>query len=559
MGAAESTNTSDSITEIANTVQQSTKANSNQINNVNSTVNLSDCTIKLDGNFNVESVADLMVSNSQIAQANQDANLQNNVEQTALQQAKSTVGALGVGFATASNAAHQLARSTNTIINDMMTSANQFSSTTQSFNCDRSYIEAKNLNISFKSKGDFLSSQTQRQQQTAKIVNDIKQKVDQKAVATVEGLQGLLFLILLIILAIGYVLFKPLDTAAGKILMISIIIIVIIGVLIWMYANEKPPLFGKPDECIAASNSGTGGKGCKNTRRGSITIQNAPFRYSYPIMSSNGSPNLVQMVIAKVAGIGGSKGKNNGGYTIGTMNALQQKINNNYIEYEKANLGIVVADKIPNPLVNPNPNPSNMYLIPTYYQIDGDGKCTPKIIQVDTNGETNVDTCPSTIKPSTLTPVTIQGTNPDLGIANLNLQEWNEYLGTGSSQLSTDEYKRRVDFARFCLCDILEIELNIYIDGDEIVRVKTDDGTNSISIASTVKDSPNVAKYTPTNQSVDRSEKIESPGVIDAQVGTVDNNTNKYKTVALYVIVPIATIMVIFLGYMIFRGKKKQG
>jgi hypothetical protein len=560
MGAAESSNTSESVTKLANTIQQSTKADTTQVSNLSQNTDFTDCKINLSGDLSVKSAAELAVSNSQIAAAKQDANLQNNVAQTALQEAKSTVGALGVGFATANNAARQLVDVSNDIRNDLFVSAGQFSNTNQSFSCNRTYIQAKNLNIDFTSKADFLSKQSLKNEQTAKIVNDITQTIDQKATATVEGLSGLLFMIILIILAIGYTLTKPFDTAAGKILMITIITCIIIGVFIWMWATEKPPLFGKPDQCIASSKTGQGDYPCKNVSRGTITISNSPLRYAYPIFKL-GQSNLVQMVIAKVSGVSdnSSVGVNNGGYNINVMKDIQNRIDSNYNKYvsDLNEIGIIPPEKIPNPLMNPNSD-SDMYLIPPEYGTDSNsgGKCTPKIIQVnDNSNNVDINDCPTQINPSVLTSTTITPGNMSTGIANLNIIGWNEYLGSGSTTLSTEEINIRNNFSRFCLCDILDVELNIYVEATEYVKVINENG--NIVIRTGEREPERASKFVPSTQVSSSNDKIESGGVVEGQVGTLANKAYNIKTASLWVGVPIIIIILIFFIYMVISRKKK--
>ena len=173
MGAAESNNVSSAVTNVSNFVEQSTTANSDQVNEVKESVNLHNCTIKLRGDFNVNESAKLAVINNQIVQAHQNTNLNNNIQQQMLQQAVSKVGSLGIGYASASNAASEFVNNSNSIINAISGSASQYNSTNLSFDCDRSYIEANNLNINFNSSADFLSTQTLKNKQVNKIVNDV--------------------------------------------------------------------------------------------------------------------------------------------------------------------------------------------------------------------------------------------------------------------------------------------------------------------------------------------------------------------------------------------------
>lgn len=564
MGAAESKNVSSSVTKLSNTIQQSTKADTTQVNNLTMATDFTNCTIKLDGDLNVTKTADLMVSNSQIAEAKQDANLQNNVAQTALQEAKSTVGALGVGYASASNAASQLVDVSNQITNNLFVSAGQFSNTSQTFTCNNSFIQARNLNIDFKSKADFLSQQALKNEQIAKVTNDITQTIDQKATATIEGLTGLLLMILLIICVIVYVIFKPLDSGAGKILMVAIIFCIIVGVIVWMWATGQPPLFGKPDQCISSSKTGVAeGDKCKNISTGEIEISNPPLRYSYPVFQIGGV-NLVQMAIAKVSGVSeqNAAGINNGGYNINVMNKLQNLIDSNYSKYvsDLNEIGIIPPDKIPNPLMNPQQDNNQMYVIPSEYGTDSSsaGKCTPKIIQVLNNSQNiSIKDCPTEINPSALSSTSMNPQNSQKGIANLNTTGWNEYLGLSNYlMLSPNEIKRRNDFARFCLCDILDIELNIYVDGNEYVRITNNFGNSVIRTGETEPDKS--VKFVPSKPVSDNSGSITGGGTVKGEVGTVNNSTNNLRSAALWVVIPIMIIIFIFFIYFVFRKKEKK-
>jgi len=304
MGAASSSNAVEAVSAVTNSVVNSTTANSQQINNVQSNVDFNNCLVKLTGDFNVKEAATVSTTNKQIAQAKSNTSLQNDISQSILQEATSKIGSMGIGYANASNSASVFASASSDITNDVLTSANQFNSDSQSFVCNNSTIIAKNLNIDLSSDGNFLSDQTLGQDNTANIVNNISQSVSQEASATVQGLAGFLIALAVLIGVVGYVLAKPLDTAAAKIIISVALFVVLAGLMAWMYIAKTPPFFNDPLDCSTGSSLGGCDNVCSELSSKTINIKEAPLRYIYPIIQSgSGSKNgnLLQISISAMA------------------------------------------------------------------------------------------------------------------------------------------------------------------------------------------------------------------------------------------------------------------
>ena len=236
MGAASSSNAATAVANVANFVNNSTSANSSAVSNVEQSITLSNCYIKLSGDFNARESATLAQKNSQIVSAKQDSNVTNNIAQEMLQQAQSSVGTLGIGYAEASNSASVMINDTNQIINALTVGCTQYSAVNQKFNCDGSTIVAKNLNIGFSSISNFLSNQTLNNDQVANVVNDVSQTIQQKATATVEGISGMMLLILLAVAVIIYVASKPLSSGAIKVIIGVVLCFLVLGIILTMFS-----------------------------------------------------------------------------------------------------------------------------------------------------------------------------------------------------------------------------------------------------------------------------------------------------------------------------------
>lgn len=572
MGAAQSSNTSDVIGNIANFVNNSTTVNSNAVNEVQNNIALNECKIKYGDTFNVQTSSTTIQKNNQIVKAKQDSNLNNNIQQKMLQESLSQVGSLGLGFSNAHNSATVIANSSNEIINAMNVGCTQNSTIHNNFNCNNSTILAKNVNISYDSYSNFLSSQTLKNDQVANIVNDITQTVEQKATATLEGISGMILMLLLAIAVLIYVALKPLSSGSAKMIVGVIMSFLIVFILIGMYIRGTPPFFSDLDECINNSSLGRGSADCINTTKKRINMSNPPIKYLYgitPYDRSQPGANLVQMSIASKSGQTNSSGIN-GGYRGDTFNTLENTLQN-YKNYA-VNLNIPM---IPNPLYVPTQSKDNgiyYYIIPGEYSgnspnIGNNGICTPGTIQVgiDTS-EKNIKNCPQFASPSAFETTTNFGTGERL-VANLNISDWQDYINmTGkyppTSNFQGDEIVIRALFARFVLCDIIgNIELHYYMSDYEYVKFLDKYNNNIVILAKDAKNQypSDVYMYHAYTLPGKWSDGIISTGYIYGNAGYVDNTNYRYQTfmrnIGLYICIGILLLIFGFMFFIWYKNK----
>jgi hypothetical protein len=556
MGAAESKNVAEAVADVTNSVSQSTQADSTQVDQISNNISLSGCQIF--GNLDVNAVSTSLVTNQQILKASQNTNLKNNIQQQMLQSASSKVGAMGIGYATASNAVSTMVNDTNTIVNAMAASASQYALTDNNFTCDNSVIRG-NVKINFTDNKKFLSSQTLDNQQVSDIVNDVTQKVSQKATATVEGLGGLLIAIALIITAIGYTLTKPFTTGPLKLVLLLIIIFIVGALMTTAYMKSLPPFFSKPSQCIAGSRMGLGDAECINMEHGVIEMEKPPLRYAYGLLPDDDSlsqGNMLQMAISMASGNSpGSPMTNNGGYNMRTKATLDGKIAG-FDDLAK-NIGI---PNIPNPLYNPLEAslPTKYFSIDnSYIKTKGGGGCTPGIQQYSPNGATSSADCPMYTKNTDM--IDANKDNEPMGLANLNIDAWNDYVNMANpkSQGGNDTAEARALFARFVLAYIMDpagyVDMHIYIDENE--PVITPDGAQGLA-----RDFPGkVYKFKPTDipRGTPGRVGIQSGGTIHGSVGVVNDTTYKFQSfmtkIGKWILLAFLVFVMLFI---IFYNKK---
>lgn len=312
MGAAVSTNVSDQISSISNSISQNTVVNQTQINNTSSAINLTACNITAGQNVNMSILNNNIQTSKQLVTATQNSTVTNDIQQKLLQAANSTVGSLGLGYAEASNASSQMANTSTNISNAMNVASNQISITSSDINCTNSTITAQgSVAFSIGSNANFISDQTVSNTQITNVANRIAQSAQQKASATVEGIAAGLIAIALIIAAIGYSTGKTGNTSAIKI----IIIVLIVGILVFMYIRECPPFFDKDLDCVIGGRNGStvyDSTNCVDVVTASTTtLTQPPLRYLLPIIDVNNRPNLCQVLISTVG-----NGTNNNGYNM---------------------------------------------------------------------------------------------------------------------------------------------------------------------------------------------------------------------------------------------------
>ena len=553
MGAAQSSNVASAVQNVVNYVDNSTVANSTQVSNLQQKMELNNCFIQTD-DLTFKSAANLAVKNSQIAKALQNADIQNDLQQTVLQEAISKVGSLGIGYASASNSASMLVNSSNTIKNAMSTVSNQFSNTSQTFECDHSTIIAKNIDIDFSNTADFLSSQVLDNSQVATVVNNISQTLTQKASATVEGLAGFLLALAVVIIAVGYTLAKPLTTGGGKIIIVVIILVVILLVLSFMFIRKTPPFFNENNDCSPYSDIGGCNGDCINPQQGVKKIDNCPLRYIYGLNSGSVSlsgANLIEIAISF------KFPNNNGGYNMERSTDLHQVISGIYSELEKNNISIAEQDKIPDLLV-PVQDGTNYSIPPEYLRSGGSqyndrtASCTPSSLKYATaNNDPETqwkNTCPSE---GNLKSKASSDASSNTIMANINKDKWIEYIN------GDDTSFKRAKIARYILCDILQvIPLNIYIDDDEIVKYKDENGAVKINYA---KDATKYCYKFNNYTTYNFTSGLLHGGTLSGQYGVCNDNTYKYHNFMTKIGVWIMLVLLlVFFGFLFFQWKNNK-
>lgn len=572
MGAARSSNVAEAITNITNSVSNSTSVSTTQTSEIENNITIDNCQILLNGNFNAKSSAKVMAKNNQIVTAKSDSNLKNNIAQQVSQTSTSTVGAGGIGFAEANNSCSTMVNSTSQIMNAMMVGCSQYSQINNNFTCNGSTVKAKNLNTDFKSEADFISTQTLDNSQIANITNTITQGITQTATATVEGISGLIFMIVIGLAAIFYTAMKPLSSPAVKNTIGALACLTVIVVTMLMYLGSTPPFFNENKECINNSSLGLGADAgqapeCINQEKGKISLAQPPLKYIYGISPTNSSlpgANLVQMAISVMSGQNrsGQFGVN-GGYTVDTYKKLKTTITNTSSPSNYPALAEKLKiPNIPNPLYYKSPateakyqgggNPLSYFRVPLQYGPNSDStlrfNCTPGTIQVGIASDTTTvdEKCPNVASPAAWDQKTDSYTtnDPTQGVANLNIVDWNDYLnmtnlgGSGlylprqnwvspdPKNINVTEQDARSLFARFVLCDIIgTFDLHYYISSIEPVKFSP-----TPSLAKDVRDASEIYFYHPYTIPGNFSNGFTGSGYLSGYVGVINDSHYKFNT-----------------------------
>jgi len=340
MGASVSSNTAKSIAKVSNNVSNSTNVSANQVNAVQQAINFDSCYLNMSGDINIQSASSMVAKSKQIVTALQQSHIQNDIAQRMMQQAKSQVGFLGVGYASANNYASQMADATSSVVNQLTTVANQFNYLDQNFQCTGSTFIGKNFLLSQGSDANFFSEQVVKNQQISDIANSISQTISQKATATVSGLSAFLLIFVLIIAAVGYALTKPLSSGSGKMIVGSIIVVLIAVMCAVGFLMEWPPLFSPPNECTLSEmsflpsfnksgQSCNGTPNCINPTQKTIRTR-VPLPFKFPIWDKKAAPIQDGELVGSLAGMAASRNSqensstNNQGLNAANAHSLNQ-------------------------------------------------------------------------------------------------------------------------------------------------------------------------------------------------------------------------------------------
>ena len=546
MGAsvAKSSNIAEAVAEVSNSISQDTYANSNVINTNSQSVLLSNCSINLDGNFDVKLTAKNMIKNEQISKASQDANVKTDIQQKMLQTATSDAGfTVGIGYAEATNAASMTANISNSIAQSMSSSVQTISNGFQSFTCDGSTIKAKNMMIDLNNSSDIISKNVLENTQVAKVVSAITQSIEQTASAS-SGMSFGALIVIIIIIAVASGMMKKKDgsgSGAGGskavIVFFSVSSFFIIIFLLISYFLDWPPFFDKHKICNPDSVLGIGNKMlCVEIKNDSIPLDHTPLRYYFGIAdtsNSKSSSSLIELVISSKKRNNTEYCKSNGGYNKIIYDAIQKDFNN----YETIRTNLTPRpDILPNILYLPKKDGSYIQIPPEYiFGLGGNdendilgvftpGKCTVSGNEYFTkNGEE--------LEEKDIQPADINYKNV---LAMLNIDGWNAYL-------QKDENKY---FSRYVLCDMLDIDCTVYmVSGKEIVNVPKNGSSTQLS-----NTSGNIGiLYTKSQTSgvTDISRGFDTPGSLSGKTGVIENKSYKFHKF-------ISNIKWYFLGFVLF-------
>ena len=407
--------------------------------------------------------------------------------------------------------------------------SNQSANVNQQFECNRSTIKG-DLNLSYTNSINFLSEQVLDNKAIQGVVNNVSQSISQKASATVEGLAGMLIALAVVIGAIGYTFSKPIASVTqSKSIMIPLVSIGMIALGILLYVLKAPPFFNDPENCDPNDTS-TCSAECVNLRPSAHNISNPPLRYLFPINSAptkSQLPGLLQLIVARFSNKANgpnTKAGANGGYNGAIADYLTGRIKKSSLLAEKLKI-----DSLPLILV-PYKKDDLYYTVPDSYNMSiyqSGGTC------FDCYG-TDCSTCYS-------------GTSKNAAdkdcVYKLNSDEWNTYIENEDQSL----------FARYVLCELLDIPTNVYIDDNEVVTGDSDVVTG---------DKSKCYKFIGFKPSNDKgySDGISGGGQLSGNFGDCSTRLYKvskfFKKVGNYIIIALIIIVIITLFFA--KGKKNK-
>src|SRR5687768_11641165 len=120
MGGSFSSNVANAVAEVTNEIQTEVSTNIQQGQGCADMVHIGQ-NCKVGGNFTWTDICRMYATATQVVTQVSNNNLKSSVAQKLLQKATSTVGAAGIGFASANNTTNVFVNSTNSIVNSMTT------------------------------------------------------------------------------------------------------------------------------------------------------------------------------------------------------------------------------------------------------------------------------------------------------------------------------------------------------------------------------------------------------------------------------------------------------
>lgn len=211
-GVSIAKNVSDAVASATTEVLNQTNTSFDQNVGQTEIVGLNNCDMYVGKNLNISMSQALTAALNITANVQDTTNISNSIAQALTQAAKSSVGEMAIGYASASNVASTYASMNTNIANNVTQSAIQTTSNEQSFQCNNSTITVNgDMNLSelqtSNTSGDMNTDVTD----STAVQNAIKQTISQTATAS-TGMDMWSFLILGIAVIVGVVIFKILAT-----------------------------------------------------------------------------------------------------------------------------------------------------------------------------------------------------------------------------------------------------------------------------------------------------------------------------------------------------------
>ena len=564
MGAAVSSNTAQAIADVSNSIQNSTTASSDNIAAQGNYIRTNHCDIEVQGDINIKQTATIAATNKQFAQGMSNSDVKNNIQQKMMQEAMSTVGSMGIGYANASNSASMFSSSTNDVVNTVKTLSTQISNAFNSVTCTDSIIRARNINISQGLSANFLSEQIVKSNNITKISNTISQVAQQKATAKVAGLAGFIIALAVLIIAIGWSFAKAASAGGIIKMVVAIGVIILLGIITGvMYLYKAPPFFNDSEICSMSFSYGTGDNKCTdcvNTKSQELPLEQTPMKYLFsltgdPPQDSGLTGSLLEMIV--MAKSTSDQMKINQGYNgknANTINKIAKEHFSDLPESVKNEMMMKTGSFTlgpPDIFTIPTDSSNKYYFkIPDEYTPDG-GDCTPGFIQINPGAPP----APSSFKTSCPSKVSSTSPTQDISsaISTLNVVQWDEYIKEVSPQ-----------FARFFLLRLLEspkvrFDLTTYEDekGNEPV-VYMDGYDEKVDLAKNLGDK--AYKYRNHTGSQPSTQGKSGSGTVKGLFGVCNNQQYKLRKFSRTWGIGIIILILLLLGgillYTSIKSKK---
>lgn len=569
MGSSVSTNTAEAMASVTNTVENSTTVTNEDLTNQKNNINLNNCSVDVKNDINVIQYAEQVAKNHQIANGLSNTDLQNDIQQKMMQQAMSSVGSLGIGYADANNSASMFASASNDVSNEVRTVSKNIIDSSNDINCNDSVIRAKNINITQGLNNQYINDQVAKSDNITKISNTISQTAQQKATAKVAGLAAFIIALAILIIALGWSFSEVAESVPGvRAIVIVVVIILFIVVIILLYMYKVPPLFNEPLQCSPNFSYGTGKNDCAasciNATTQDVLLDHTPMKYIFSIVgappaNSGTTGSLLNMVVSSQTS--SDNLQNNQGYTASNAQNINKQFTN-FIKNLDQNI-LVDKDnnkiKIPDILVaaQKDPNDPNTYLkIPDKFMKAGqDGtNCSPQSIQLSAESPNKYSDDDSCSKVNSGNCYNIDDTTTDAteGGACLNIDAWNT-LSTQNPGLARFLLLRFIESPD----DQLKFDLTMYEDDNDPVVYK-ENNIEKIDLAKNVKDK--VTKYynnkSPNPSSIGKS----GSGKLTGLFGKCNNQSYKLQVGVRKVFwYGLPTLLMIFFIYEVIRYHGKGG